>query len=305
MTNILNEHPDFHVDLGDTFMIDGATSAERRQQRLPEPTAEPSYFGKIGPSVPIFLASGNHEDEEGWNLDDTPFSIATGEHPGPQGVLPHARPTDGFYSGNTDPLAAIDEATYGDRIREDYYAWTWGDALFVVIDEFQYTMNLPYAPARRRGERRPADGRPVELDAGAAAVRLAQADPRRTATPSTSSSSPTTCSAGSRGPIVGAGAGLRARRGRGRRLLRVGRQERRRHGRASPPSSAAGTRPIHQLFVENGVSAYFHGHDHQYCLREARDGIVYQEVPSGGSMSRLRWDLRRGRSRRLRHHQRR
>ena len=40
-----------------------------------------------------------------------------------------------------------------------------------------------------------------------------------------------------------------------------------------------GTTPIHQLMVENGVSAYFHGHDHQYVY-ETRDGIVYQEVPS-------------------------
>jgi hypothetical protein len=31
--------------------------------------------------------------------------------------------------------------------------------------------------------------------------------------------------------------------------------------------------------VANGVSAYFHGHDHQYVY-EMRDGIVYQEVPS-------------------------
>ena len=38
-------------------------------------------------------------------------------------------------------------------------------------------------------------------------------------------------------------------------------------------------KPIHQLFVENGVSAYFHGHDHQYVY-EKRDGVVYQEVPS-------------------------
>ena len=36
--------------------------------------------------------------------------------------------------------------------------------------------------------------------------------------------------------------------------------------------------PIHQLMVENGVSAYFHGHDHQYVY-ETRDGIVYQESP--------------------------
>ena len=39
--------------------------------------------------------------------------------------------------------------------------------------------------------------------------------------------------------------------------------------------------PIHQLFKDNGVSAYFHGHDHQYVY-ETRDGIVYQEVPQPG-----------------------
>ena len=33
--------------------------------------------------------------------------------------------------------------------------------------------------------------------------------------------------------------------------------------------------------VENGVTAYFHGHDHQYAY-EIVDGIVYQEVPSPG-----------------------
>ena len=40
-----------------------------------------------------------------------------------------------------------------------------------------------------------------------------------------------------------------------------------------------GAMPLHQLMVDNGVSAYFHGHDHQYVY-ETRDGIVYQEVPS-------------------------
>jgi hypothetical protein len=40
-----------------------------------------------------------------------------------------------------------------------------------------------------------------------------------------------------------------------------------------------GTTPIHQLMVENNISAYFHGHDHQYVY-ETRDGIVYQEVSS-------------------------
>ena len=30
--------------------------------------------------------------------------------------------------------------------------------------------------------------------------------------------------------------------------------------------------------MENGVSAYFHGHDHQYVY-EVRDGIVYLSMP--------------------------
>ena len=32
----------------------------------------------------------------------------------------------------------------GDHLKEDYYAFTWGDALFVVIDPFWYTMKKPY-----------------------------------------------------------------------------------------------------------------------------------------------------------------
>ena len=50
-----------------------------------------------------------------------------------------------------------------------------------------------------------------------------------------------------------------------------------------------GDTPIHQMMVANGVSAYFHGHDHQF-VHEERDGIVYQEVPSA-SMTGYGFDL--------------
>ena len=107
-------------------------------------TARAALFDKIGNSVPIFLSSGNHENEEGWNLDDT-FSIALASIQARKAYYPTPI-EDGFYSANTDTLSAINETTYGDEYREDYYAWTWGDALFVVIDPFQYTMELPYNP---------------------------------------------------------------------------------------------------------------------------------------------------------------
>ena len=36
--------------------------------------------------------------------------------------------------------------------------------------------------------------------------------------------------------------------------------------------------PIHQLLVQNKVTAVFHGHDHIFVKQEL-DGIIYQEVP--------------------------
>ena len=144
MTDILNDHPDFNIDLGDTFSTDGATSQSTVNNEYLA-YRNPLYFGKIGSSVPIFLASGNHENEEGWNLDDTPFSIAVGSIQARKAYYPTPVP-GGFYSANADPLTSISASVYGDQYREDYYAWTWGDALFVVIDPFQYTMKLPYAP---------------------------------------------------------------------------------------------------------------------------------------------------------------
>ena len=37
-------------------------------------------------------------------------------------------------------------------------------------------------------------------------------------------------------------------------------------------------KPIHQLLVENHVTAVFHGHDHLFA-KEELDGVIYQLVP--------------------------
>ena len=39
---------------------------------------------------------------------------------------------DGFYTGDTEPLKSI-------GLLKDYYAWTWGDALFVVLDYYWHS----------------------------------------------------------------------------------------------------------------------------------------------------------------------
>ena len=56
---------------------------------------------------------------------------------------------DGFYIGNADPL---DGPVAGDTFREDYFAWEWGDALFVVLDPYHYSMTWPGPPGGYGGE---------------------------------------------------------------------------------------------------------------------------------------------------------
>ncbi len=137
--NVEDDAPDLHFDLGDTFITDNLTSQSAVDQKY---LTQRDYFDNFAHSTPVFLSSGNHENEEGWNLDDT-FSLALASIKARKAFYPTPIPdaTDDFYTANTDTLSAIG----GDNYREDYYAFEWGDALFVVIDPFQYTMELPYS----------------------------------------------------------------------------------------------------------------------------------------------------------------
>ena len=146
----------------------------------------------------------------------------------------------------------IDEATYGDELREDYYAWTWGDALFVVIDEFQYTMNLPYTPAAGEGSDDAVTGDQWSWTLGQQQFNwFKQIIQNSTARYKFVFSH--NMLGGITRPIVGVGAGYVARRRRGGQVFRVGRIRRRRSnlgiryptpwlGRSSDPSADDGER---------------------------------------------------------------
>ncbi len=278
MTNVFNEDPDFHIDLGDTFYPQNAANQNAVDQRYLA-YRDPLYMGRIGPSVPIFLAAGNHEDEEGWNLDDTPFSPAVGSIQARKAYYPTPI-DDGFYSANTNTLSSINEATYGDEFREDYYAWTWGDALFVVIDEFQYTMQNPYGATAGEGSDDPITGDQWNWTLGAEqynwlreTLEGSDAKYKFVFSHNMLGGIPRDIGVNTAGYVRGGAEAAGYFEWGGKNADGTA-------GFASHRDPAVfGTKPIHQLFVENGVSAYFHGHDHQYVY-ETRDGIVYQEVPS-------------------------
>ncbi|WP_162844818.1 alkaline phosphatase D family protein, partial [Pelolinea submarina] len=280
MTNIYNKQPDFEIDLGDTFMLDNLTSQSAVNNKYLA-YREAALFDKIGNSTPIFLSSGNHENEEGWNLDDT-FSIALASIQARKAYYPTPI-EDGFYSANTDTLSAINETTYGDEYREDYYAWTWGDALFVVIDPFQYTMELPYNPMAGEGTDDSKTGDQWSWTLGAEQFQwlketLENSDAKYKFMFSHQmvGGIPDESVSGGAGYVRG-GAEASAYFEWG------GKNANGSEGFADERDPIDfGSTPMHQFMVENGVSAYFHGHDHQYVYEKTDDGIVYQEVPSLG-----------------------
>ena len=282
MTNISNERPDFEIDLGDTFITDNLTTQTAVNNKYLA-YRKPSYFDQFSHSAPIFLSSGNHENEEGWNLDDTPLSLAQASIQARK--LYYPTPINGgFYSGNTDILGATSAGTSGDQYREDYYAWTWGDALFVVIDPFQYTMNLSYTPAAGEGTDDTKTGDQWSWTLGAKQYNWLKSTLQNSIAKYKFMFSHQMVGGIPRGPIGGAEAGYVRGGAEAAAYFEWGGENADGTAGFAAHRDAAvfGTKPIHQLMRETGVSAYFHGHDHQYVY-EKRDGIVYQEVPSPGT----------------------
>jgi len=129
LANIRADQPDFHIDLGNLFMTDKhATRDEAARQYL----AQRFYLGHIGASVPLFLALGVHDGESSRYDDGSPDSLAVWSNLIRKKYFPNPVP-DGFYTGNNLPCA-------DGGLLENYYAWEWGDALFVVLDPYRYSL---------------------------------------------------------------------------------------------------------------------------------------------------------------------
>ena len=248
LTDMSAAAPDFLIDLGDTFMTD-----KRRTNfklAFPQYLAQRYYFGLIGRSAPVFLALGNHDGEGGSRNGGamSAWSIANRKK-----YFLNPEP-DSFFTGNAtpDPVSGL---------LEDYYAWTWGDALLVVLD--------PYWPTKGgRGQ----EGDNWYWTLGNEQYRwlrktLASSHARFKFVflhhPTGSKSQPI------RGGIEAAKynewGGLNPDGSDGFRQHRPD-----------------WDKTIHQVLVENKVAAVFHGHDHMY-VKEEMDGVIYQEVPQPGN----------------------
>ena len=248
--NELEDKPDFMIDLGDFLMTD--------KLRTPAKVVPPdtiiyrchllrSYYEKICHSVPLFIALGNHEGEAGWNQDGTANNIAIWGTNYRKKYFANPAP-DSFYTGDTTNHKYVGH-------RENYYAWEWGDALFVVLDPYWYTIVKPDSLNGWRWTlgKTQYDWLKKTLEESKSTFKFVFAH-----------------------QIIGGDPD-----GRGG----VEYANRYEWGGNNLDGSAGFTKnrpgwykPIKDLLAENKVNIFFHGHDHFFGKQE-KNCIIYQETP--------------------------
>jgi hypothetical protein len=269
MQNILGEQNDFLLDLGDSFSLDDATeTADTVGQKY---VAQLAVFDLAAHSTPVFLVLGNHEREEGWNLGELGSDVAA--------TLPvlnaNARKQyflnpipDSFYSGDSD-TSGNSGFVSGDHLRGDYYAFEWGDALFVAIEPYWYTMKKPYAGSQGGDLSTGPLGTRWDWTLGQQQYQWLQ---------QTLANSSATYKFVFAHHVAGGiddygrGGALAAK------YCEWGGYDTDGKTYTFDKNRPGWATPIHQLLAQNHVTAFFHAHDHVYA-KETLDGVVYQLMP--------------------------
>ena len=244
LANIRADKPDFHIDLGNLFMTDKHASREEAGRQY---LAQRYYLGQIGCSIPIFLALGTHDGESAKYDDGSSDCLAVWSNHTRTRFFPNPVP-DEFYTGNSLPKPHVGQL-------QNYYAWGWGDALFVVLDPFWYSTR----------QRAGGDGWAWSL--GLAQYRWLEQTLEQ-----------------SRAKfkfvfIHNLLSGDQAARG-GVEVASLNEWG----GRNMDGSDGFGQHrpgwgvPVHQLLARNHVAVVFKAHDNFYA-RQQLDGIVYQMIP--------------------------
>jgi hypothetical protein len=122
------DQPDFYMTIGDDFSVD-ALKDINPQTVTAQYVNQRQWLGLVG--APVFLVNGNHEQAAMANLNGTADNVAVWAQNARNAYYPQPAP-DSFYTGDAEPVEFIGQL-------RDYYAFTWGDALFVVIDPYWHS----------------------------------------------------------------------------------------------------------------------------------------------------------------------
>ena len=263
LLNAAADQPDFYICMGDDFSV--APVREVTFDSVAERyTLQRPFLGLVAQSAPVFLLNGNHEQASLFNFNqaDERHNVAVHAQNARNQFYPTPAP-DSFYSGDNTPLPAI-------GLRKDYCAWTWGDALFVILDNYWHApvqVDSGFREENAGGQRGQGAGKQRDwwgLTLGDAQYQWF----KRTLEQSRAKYKFVFAH-----HVLGSGRGgvdecdLYEWGGRNKRGDWEFAQKR-----------PGWELPVHQLMVKHGVTIFFQGHDHLFCKQE-RDGIIYQEVP--------------------------
>jgi len=261
MRNVMKDSPDFYFTMGDDFSIDRLIS----RKMLGQPAADQiyahqrSFLGLVARSAALFLVNGNHEHADRCLLDGAETNAAVLAGPARTRFFPLPAP-DAFYTGDTEEVKFV-------GLPRDYYAWTWGDALFAVIDFYWHSpVPVDHEPGADRNEKGGGGKRDLwGITLGDAQYRWLA----KTLTESKSRWKFVFCH-----HVLGTGRGGIEMAD----LCEWGGRDRR--GVFTFANKRPGwERPIHDLMAKSGVTIFFQGHDHLYARQEL-DGVVYQSCPN-------------------------
>ena len=283
MGNIRADAPDLHVDLGDIFMTDKLADGVNgvppefgggvfpNQARLNDRALMlRALFEQSCHSIPFFHTLGNHEAEYGYLFNaaaDKQNNIPAWNLKARKAFYPTPVPGS-FYTGNATPKD-YPGGTLG--LLEDYYAWEWGDALFIVLDPF---WNVTTNPNSADNAWHWTLGKP-QYDWLTATLQNSTAKYKFVFTHhlvggSTTLADGTTPNLAARGGIEVAG------------QYEWGGKNADGVTDGFATNRPGWELPIHQLLVRHKVNAVFHGHDHFYAY-QTLDGVAYLECPQPGT----------------------
>jgi Calcineurin-like phosphoesterase len=261
MESVKKDKADFYVTLGDDFSIDGLGKEPTPEIVSQVYINQRKYLGMGGASVPVFLVNGGHESAAGYLLDGTPNNPAVWAGNARNRYFSQPGP-DGFYTGDAEPIEYV-------GLPRDYYAWTWGDALFITLDPYWHS-KVMFGTGNGLGKNKESKKAKDYWDIthGEAQYRWLKQTLERS---------------NAKYKFIFAHHVLGTDRGGiemadlyewgGRTHDGVWEFDKKRPG---------WDMPIHQLMVKYGVSIFFQGHDHVF-VRQEKDGVIYQETPNPAS----------------------
>jgi hypothetical protein len=249
--------PDFYFMMGDDFNIDRLLASNSATKENVEKSylTQRHYLGNVGKNPPLFLVNGNHEQAARYLLNGTENNAAVQAGNARKKFFP--LPTPGkFYTGDEEKVAHV-------GLLKDYYAFEWGNALFVVIDPYWHSEVVVDNQPVPTTEQRKKD--PWGITLGTEQYQWFK---------KTLENSKAKFKFVFSHHVSGTGRGGVERAG----LFEWGGKSQ--NGEWMFEQYRPGwDLPIHQLMVKNKVTIFFQGHDHLYARQEL-DGVIYQSVPN-------------------------